>query len=402
MGSLDPTGIATDGTSIYWANSGDGSIGKATATGTGASELITGLDLPTGVASDAGHLYWTSYTDNEIGRSGLDGSGETKAFITGLHGPTGMAVDAGALPPLASIGLSPAVPNGNDGWYRSGVGVIVSGTQDVYPVNETRCGVDLTPTPAAFAALPASCGLLGAGTSIATAGPHRVYAASQDTHGDAGAIATASFKIDTTSPILACRAAPTFSLGRAGATVGATVSDPGGSGPFATSVTSVVNTSASGSRTLTLTGSDVAGNSSSIVCPYTVKPRFQTLNPRPVFHWRARTHRGVTAFLAMTIAKLPAGAHAKLACSGPGCPFKSRSVRVPRSRNPTKPSGTLKLLPLVLGHRFHAGAKLELLVTRRNTIGRAWVLTMHKNSARPKQVVDCQLPGSSKLQSKCV
>jgi hypothetical protein len=402
-----PSGIATDGTSLYWANVGDGTIGKGPATGGAGAEIVFGLDSPTSVAVDATHLYWTSYPDNEIGRSALDGSSPNDAFITGLSGPNGLAVDAGALPPTTSIALAPAAPPGANGWYRGGVQVSVSAAQDVYPIAATRCGQDLPGPPAVFAALPASCGLTGAGVSVSTPGVHAVYASSQDTHGDAGGVVSAAFKIDATAPKLACVGAPQFVLGSSGAAVRATVTDAGGSGAARSPVSAGVGTRAFGKKTVTLSGSDIAGNPASIKCGYTVKPK--SLSPNPSFGWSATARGGATRFLSMALSHVPAGAKVKLVCSGGGCPFKSHAAAVSArgqsakaKKKPKRPKSTFNLLPLLKGHRLHAGAKLSVSVTQKDTTGRVWVLTMQKGSKSPKQAIDCQEPGSSAVRAKCL
>jgi virginiamycin B lyase len=402
-----PSGIATDGTSLYWGNLGDASIGKATVAGSGPQEVVFGLDSPTSVAVDAAHLYWTSYDANEIGRSALDGSSPNDAFITGLSGPNGLAVDAGALPPTTSIALAPAAPTGANGWYRGGVQVSVSAAQDVYPIAATRCGQDLPGPPAVFAALPASCGLTGAGVSVSTPGVHAVYASSQDTHGDAGGVVSAAFKIDPTAPKLACVGAPQFVLGSSGAAVRATVTDAGGSGAARSPVSAGVGTRAFGKKTVTLSGSDIAGNPASIKCGYTVKPK--SLSPNPSFGWSATARGGATRFLSMALSHVPAGAKVKLVCSGGGCPFKSHAAAVSArgqsakaKKKPKRPKSTFNLLPLLKGHRLHAGTKLSVSVTQKDTTGRVWVLTMQKGSKSPKQAIDCQEPGSSAVRAKCL
>lgn len=65
-----PEGVATDGTSAYWANgtSGTGTISKANASLTTPINLATGQDRPRGVAIDSTHVYWTNFGDRTVRR----------------------------------------------------------------------------------------------------------------------------------------------------------------------------------------------------------------------------------------------------------------------------------------------------------------------------------------------
>jgi hypothetical protein len=51
------------------------------------------------VAVDGAHLYWANAGDGTIGRANLDGTGVNQSFIGGATGPCGVAVDALALAP---------------------------------------------------------------------------------------------------------------------------------------------------------------------------------------------------------------------------------------------------------------------------------------------------------------
>jgi hypothetical protein len=81
---------------------------------------------------------------------------------------------------------------------------------------------------------------------------------------------TVTVRRDTAPPALTCASpAPSFDVGAAGMTVTGTVTD-GLSGPAAASVSAPADTSTAGSRTVALTGSDVAGNQQTVTCGYTV------------------------------------------------------------------------------------------------------------------------------------
>ena len=78
---------------------------------------------------------------------------------------------------------------------------------------------------------------------------------------------------DTTPPSMVCAAAPTFLLHQPSATMAATVDDAG-SGPAATSATAAADTSRVGTFTATVSGYDLAGNATTVPCPYAVTYRF--------------------------------------------------------------------------------------------------------------------------------
>jgi virginiamycin B lyase len=104
IGASKPTGVAVDGTHVYWANGGFGSdnggfgsgttIGRANLDGTGANQsFITGVENPTGVAVDGTHVYWAG--TRGIGRANLDGTGANQSFISYVYAnyAWGVAVD---------------------------------------------------------------------------------------------------------------------------------------------------------------------------------------------------------------------------------------------------------------------------------------------------------------------
>jgi virginiamycin B lyase len=81
--------------SVYWANNGGTTIGRAALDGTSASQrFVSGAVNPCGVAVDEGHLYWGNQGGRTIGRANLDGTAVNQSFIGGATGPCGIAVDA--------------------------------------------------------------------------------------------------------------------------------------------------------------------------------------------------------------------------------------------------------------------------------------------------------------------
>jgi subtilisin-like proprotein convertase family protein len=175
-----------------------------------------------------------------------------------------------ATPPPTAVNLTPATPNGTAGWYTTPITAAVSASDTTSSVLETRCALDPAAPPASFGDLPAGCAFAGAGRAVGTPGAHTLYASSMDVAGNAGAVVSAPFRIDTTPPVLACTVpAPHFTSHQAGVVVTATVTDAT-SGPASPTVSAPADTATAGARTITLSGADVAGNVASIACPYTV------------------------------------------------------------------------------------------------------------------------------------
>ena len=126
----------------------------------------------------------------------------------GVARPQGTGDDIGAYEasdeaPTTTITLSPASPDGSNGWYKTaaGVGVTIAATDPDGSVAQTRCVLDPATVPASFADLPdAACSL----TNVSTGGTHTIYAASVDTNGNQESPpVSVSFKLDRTAPTLA-------------------------------------------------------------------------------------------------------------------------------------------------------------------------------------------------------
>jgi hypothetical protein len=70
-GQTLPEGIAVDGSSVYWVNSGtrdqpDGSIMKAPLAGGEPSVLASGQSGPYQIAVDGANVYWTCRGDGTV------------------------------------------------------------------------------------------------------------------------------------------------------------------------------------------------------------------------------------------------------------------------------------------------------------------------------------------------
>ena len=98
--------VLVNGSFVYWTNTASGEIGRANTDGTGVNQsFITGLNAPSGLATDGTSLYWsnvTSITDglSSIGKIALPALPATatlaeKTFITGASRPIGLAVQGG-------------------------------------------------------------------------------------------------------------------------------------------------------------------------------------------------------------------------------------------------------------------------------------------------------------------
>ncbi len=80
--------------------------------------------------------------------------------------------------------------------------------------------------------------------------------------------------IDTIAPTVTCSTTPTFLLGSTGNHVSATVTDPGGSGPASSPVQAAAPATSAGPHTASVTGTDKAGNTTTLSCPYVVGYKF--------------------------------------------------------------------------------------------------------------------------------
>lgn len=86
---------------IYWTNNNNGSVGRATISGSGVNQTFipstTGGALGgAGMTTNSQYIYWTSANGGSataISRAKLDGSGVTPSFIIGAHNPCGVTVD---------------------------------------------------------------------------------------------------------------------------------------------------------------------------------------------------------------------------------------------------------------------------------------------------------------------
>jgi hypothetical protein len=359
----------------------------------------------------------TTVAGNGIGTFGGDGGDATAASFQGPAGvsptPDGGflvadshdgAIRAVTIPPTTTIVLSPAAPNGNNGWYNT----TVHATMSVVNGAGTNCELDPAAAPPVFDAISAGCAFSGKGADISGDGSHTLYAASIDKAGDKEFPVSVSLKMDTTPPTLQCINTPSFPFGTRNALVSATVADSL-SGPASPVATAVADTStALGSYGVTVFGRDLAGNTGSVGCSYNVVPL--TLKPRPAITWKFSTARSGTMVQRLLVKRIPPQASVNLTCAGTGCPFsaarnvtgkecKGRPCTASKSKRHRSPY-TVNLSALFARVALPAGVRLTVSITASNTIGRAWHFTT-RSGKPPSHMSSCLQPGSLVSSTAC-
>lgn len=100
-GLSEISAVALSQSALYWADSGEGTIGRAALDGSGATDqLITasggecgsGGQGPVGLGVSGTGVFWSNPNQNTIGHAALDGSSPNASLITGASYPTGVAV----------------------------------------------------------------------------------------------------------------------------------------------------------------------------------------------------------------------------------------------------------------------------------------------------------------------
>jgi polyvinyl alcohol dehydrogenase (cytochrome) len=179
------TSMAKSGAEMYALDAANGNI---------LWSYAAGSSVNAGPAIVDGSVYWGSGYSRSA-----EGSGNNKLFAFSIDG----VVDTTG--PTTTITVSPAAPNGSNGWYTSVVGVQASAADNAGGVGvyQTRCAVDSPTAPASFDDLPAGdCSL----SSVSGDGTHTVYAASEDRDNNEGPVVGTSFRIDATPPTIVAAA----------------------------------------------------------------------------------------------------------------------------------------------------------------------------------------------------
>jgi hypothetical protein len=96
--SNEVTGVAVNDRYVFWSNSGEDAIGRASLDGTDVDQrCISPRDVPLGnvpegLAVDGSHVYWTNYPANTVARATLNGSALDERFTHVEGVPEGIAV----------------------------------------------------------------------------------------------------------------------------------------------------------------------------------------------------------------------------------------------------------------------------------------------------------------------
>ncbi len=109
--AIPPLGLAVANGYVYFAaaSGGSGLIDRVLTSGGTPQAYLGGLGFPTGVAIDGTYIYWADNSAQEIGRAPLaDPANPQLNFISDSAGPLGIAVDAGIDPTTTSVSCTPA------------------------------------------------------------------------------------------------------------------------------------------------------------------------------------------------------------------------------------------------------------------------------------------------------
>jgi hypothetical protein len=217
----------------------DGS--SATVAGQSGSNPRTGT---VSVSGDGTHPVVCTATDGAGNSGAASGSSNTVTVKIDTTAP--------------SIVFDSATPAANaDGWNKTNV------------VVSWNCSDNVGGSGAAAASVSQT--ISSEGTGLAATGT------CADVAGNTASNTKGGFKIDKTDPSIVCPLpAPVFTLNQSPANVVASFTD-GGSGPASGSSSTAANTSSVGGKTAILSATDIAGNTSSKSCTYSVGFQFSGL-----------------------------------------------------------------------------------------------------------------------------
>jgi hypothetical protein len=98
-----PTGIAIDGSYVYWTNFQTGTVMRVDLNGSTAPlQLSSGQTYPSAMAIDGTYLYWVNYNSPGAVMKMLLSSQAVSSLASGINGPAGIAVDSA----YAYVGLA--------------------------------------------------------------------------------------------------------------------------------------------------------------------------------------------------------------------------------------------------------------------------------------------------------
>jgi Fibronectin type III domain/IPT/TIG domain len=124
------SGVAVDGTHLYWTDESTGNIGRASLDGqTLDPTFITGTQAAD-VAVDGTSIYWTNFSSGTIGRADLDGLNVNESYISGGLQPNGIALGPSANVPTVT-GISPTSGSMDGGNTVTVTGTFLTGATSV-------------------------------------------------------------------------------------------------------------------------------------------------------------------------------------------------------------------------------------------------------------------------------
>ena len=287
------------------------------------------------------------------------------------------------LPPVTTITLSPATPNGGNGWYVTNPTAKVSATEGA----SINCELDPPVPPPAFSALISPCAFKGSGAAITGNGSHVLWAAGQNAFGDLEDPHSLTVNVDVGPPVVYCNTAPQIPFGSQNAMVTATLEDAI-SGPASTTISTPVYAGQLGPSTAVIFGANNAGTGASVTCDYTVVPLH--LQPAPVAAWHFLGGPGYVTVDRLTLFHVPRTATVRLMCSSKTCPFRAMRAVPGKHAN----SDRVKLAGLLKHRHIDVGTTIAVAVTAPGTVG--WAETFTINARTPASAhVECLAPGST-------
>jgi PKD repeat protein len=372
----NPFGSPTDYTAtVDW---GDGTTAQG----------ATVSPVPSGGYQVAGSHTWGGQATYSVTVTVADGGGSSVV----IHDTASVGSAPG---PVTKIVPTPANPNGDNGWYVTPVHVAVSADGHGVPITTTRCALDPATVPTTLDALGAGCAFSGAGASI-TSGDHTIYAASANAAGQTESPKSATIKVDTAPPTITCGSAPDFVQGGSGEDVTAGVADAL-SGPASSTVATPASVASTGDKHAELTGRDLAGNVSTVRCPYSVLGHLNS-----TLEWGWKHDGGDAVPVQLYATHVPADARIKAFCHGGGCPFASRTTTATAKsdcagRKCHKPrrhaAGTVDLAPWFKDSRLAVRARLQISIVEAERFGFTWVFVIRRKQD-PVAAKSCLRPGS--------
>ena len=101
-----------------------------------------------------------------------------------------------------------------------------------------------------------------------------------------------------------------------------------------------------------------------------------------------RVAGGITRISTLRLRRVPGGATVNLSCTGRGCPFRRKTVRVRKGKSRTVAFKALQ-------RRMRAGTTVVITVRKGNTLGK-YVRLRFRRGCAPARVDRCVAPKSPK------